>query len=67
MFRVDPDDGGRAETVNIPIPYTQDTCTACKPTITYVVNDANFNVIFNNFNLLHTQKLNKTILILIDT
>jgi hypothetical protein len=55
------------QTVNIPILYVQDTDTACKPAITNVVNDANFNVISNKFNILHTQTLSNTILILTDT
>jgi hypothetical protein len=29
MLRVDPEDGGRAETVHIPIPFIKDTGTAC--------------------------------------
>jgi hypothetical protein len=30
------------QTVNIPIPYAQDTNTACKPAITNVINYVNF-------------------------
>jgi hypothetical protein len=55
------------QTVNIPIPYAQDTDTACKPAITNVVTDANFNITSNKFNILHMQTLSKIVLILIDT
>ena len=53
--------------VNIPKPYAQDTDTASKPAISNVVNDANFNITYNKFNIPHTQTSSKTILILTDT
>jgi hypothetical protein len=55
------------QTANIPIPYAQDTNTACKPAIKNVVNDANFNVTSNKLNILHMQTLSKKILFLTDT
>jgi hypothetical protein len=55
------------QTVSIPIPYAQDTDTACKPAITNVVNDTNFSVTPNKLNILHTKTVSKIILILTDT
>jgi len=39
------------QTVNIPIPYAQDTDTTFKPAITNVVYDDNFNITYNKFNI----------------